>query len=96
MAVLVEDAGETRRKGLVPKARVYVLVQVAEGHSENVVSVLRCQRGVVIADVVEGHPNVIMVVEAQHRLRLAQLTIQALAAVETLTVGVHLMPADKP
>ncbi len=96
MTVLVEDVGETRRKGSAPRARVYVLVQVAEGHSEDVVSVLRCQPGVVIADVVEGQPAAIMVVEAQHRLRLAQLTIQALAAVETVTVGMHLMPADKP
>ncbi len=52
--------------------------------------------GVVMADVLEGQTDVIMVVEAQDRLRLAQLTIQALAAVETMTVGMHLMPADKP
>jgi hypothetical protein len=48
-----------------------------------------------MADVVEGQPDVIMVVEAQHRLRLAHLTIEALTAVETATVGVHLMPADE-
>ena len=96
MAVLANDVGETRRKGSAPKARVYVLVQVAEGHSEDVVSHLRRQPGVTMADVVEGQPDVIMVVEAQHRLKLAHLTIQALTAVETVTVGVHLMPANKP
>jgi len=96
MTVLTKDVGETRSKGSAPKARVYVLVQVAKGHLEDVVSHLRRQPGVTMADVVEGRLDVIMVVEAQHMLRLAHLTIQALTAVETVTVGVHLMPADKP
>ena len=96
MTMLVQDVSETGREKSAPKARVYVLIQIQEGKSEDVVSVLRLQPGVTIADVVEGQPDVIMVVEAQHRLRLAQLTIEALAAVETLTVGLHLMPADRP
>ena len=95
MTVLIEDVDETRRNGSAPKSRVYVLVQVDEGRSEAVASVLRRQPGVTMADVVEGQLDVMMVVEAQHRLRLAQLTIQALAAVEKVTVGMHLMPADK-
>ena len=92
--MLAENVRSTGRRPVVQKDRVYVLVTVAEGFSGKVASVLRCKPGVVAADVVEGEPNVIMLVEAQHRLRLAHLTIQALAAVETATVGLRLMPAD--
>ncbi len=95
MTMLVEGVDETRSNGSAPKARVYVLVQVENGHSAAVASVLRRQPGVTMADVVEGQPNVMMVVEAQHGLRLAQLTIQALAEVETVTVGMHLIPANQ-
>ena len=94
MTVLVEDVAETGRKREAPKAKVYVLVQVAEGFSAEVASILRRKPGVVAADVVEGEASVIMVVEAQHRLGLAHLTIQALTAVEKATVGLRLMPTE--
>jgi hypothetical protein len=93
MAVMMKKA--SMRDRVAHEARVYVLVSVAEGFSDNVASILRCKPGVVMADVVEGQTNVVMVVEARHRLRLAQLTIQALAAVESMTDNVHLLPADK-
>ncbi|MDM7999563.1 MAG: hypothetical protein QUS33_06085 [Dehalococcoidia bacterium] len=92
MGALVKNAEAAQP--LERKARVYVLVTVAEGLSADVASVLRRRAGVVAADVVEGEPSVIMVVEAEHRLRLAHLTIQALSAVEKATVGLHLMPAE--
>lgn len=47
------------------------------------------------ADVVEGQPEVMMVVEAQHTPRLARLTIRALAAVEPVTASVHLWPTEE-
>jgi hypothetical protein len=92
MAVIVENTDTAQR--VAQKARVYVLVTVAQGFTAEVASVLRSKPGVVAADVVEGEPSVIMVVEARHRLELAHLTIQALAAVEIATVGLRLMPAD--
>ena len=95
MAVLVEDVGRARRRRSAPKARVYVLVDVAGGYQGEVVSLLRCKPGVVMADNVEGQPNVIMVVEAQNRQKLAELTVRALASVETAIGGMHLMPAEE-
>ena len=95
MAVLVEDVGRARRRRSAPKARVYVLVDVAGGYQEEVVSVLRCKPGVVMADNVEAQQKVIMVVEAQNRQRLAELTVRALASVETAIGGMHLMPAEE-
>jgi hypothetical protein len=49
--------------------------------------------GVVIVDALEGPPDVIMVVEASERQKLAELTIRALASVETVTEGLSVLPA---
>ena len=95
MAVLVEDVGRARTRRSAPKARVYVLVDVAGGCQGELVSLLRCKPGVVMADNVEGQPNVIMVVEAQNRQSLAELTVRALASVEMAIGGMHLMPAEE-
>ena len=95
MAVLVEEVGRARRRPSTQKARVYVLVDVAGGYHEEVASVLRCKPGVVMADNVEAQQKVIMVVEAQDRQTLAELTVRALASVETAIGGMHLMPAEE-
>ena len=83
-------------KKLVAKkmARAYVLLQIAEEKCEQVVLALRGKPGVVMADLVEGPPNVIMVVEASERQKLAELAIQALGSVETMTEEVWLLPAQ--
>ncbi len=95
MAVLVEEVGRARRRRSTQKARVYVLVDVAGGYHEEVASVLRCKPGVVLADNVEAQQKVIMVVEAQDRQTLAELTVRALASVEMAIGEMHLMPAEE-
>ena len=95
MTALVEDVGRARRRRSAQKARVYVLVDVAGECHEEVVSVLRCKPGVVMADNVEAEQKVIMVVEAQDRQRLAELTVRALASVEMAIGGMRLMPAEE-
>ena len=94
MTVLVEDVGRTRRRRAAQKARVYVLVDVAGGHHKEVASALRRKPGVVMADVVEAQPSVIMVIEARKRQRLAELTVRALASVDMAIGGMQLMPAE--
>ena len=73
---------------------MYVLVDVAGGCHEEVASALRNKPGVVMADNVEAQQKVIMVVEAQDRQKLAELTVRALASVETAIGEMLLMPAD--
>lgn len=50
------------------------------------------KKGVVMADVLEGIGEVMMVAEAPERHRLAELTIQALISVEAMTGEVKLLP----
>jgi len=94
MNVLVKSEGEVGGKRSSHNSRVYVLLDVLEGHSGHVASILRGKPGVVTVDVLEEQPGVIMVVEAQHRLGLAEMTIQALASVEALIDRMHLMPIE--
>ena len=75
-------------------ARVYVLLDIVDGKSEQVAQALRSKPGVAMEDTLEGPPDVIMVVEASQRQKLAQLTIQALASVETMTQGLRILPAQ--
>ena len=73
-------------------AKVYVLLHVKEGKSEQVVQTLRSKAGVRLLDVLEGPPDVIMMVQARERRRLAELTVAALASVEDVTEDLQLLP----
>ena len=72
--------------------RVYILLDIADGRAEQVAQVLRGNPGVVMVDVVEGPPDVVMMMEAPKREQLAKLAIKALISVETMTEKLCLLP----
>ena len=72
--------------------KVYVLLNVMDGKSEEVAQILRGKPGVVKVDQLEGTPEVITVVEAYDRQELAELTMQVLTSVENMTEGLQLLP----
>ena len=55
---------------------------------------LRDKPGVVAVDIVEGPPDVVAVLEASERLKLAERTVQVLESVETLVNCVSLLPVQ--
>jgi uncharacterized protein (DUF2384 family) len=73
-------------------AKAYVLLNVVHEKQQQVVRALRGKPGVLMVDVVEGPPDVVVVLGARGRQRLAKLTIEALASVETMTEGLQLLP----
>ena len=74
-------------------AKAYVLLNVVHDNQQQVVWALRGKPGVLMVDVVEGPPDVVVVVGARGRQKLAKLTIQALALVEAITEEVqYLLP----
>jgi len=75
-------------------ARAYVLLQVAQGKSNLVANVLRRKNGVRVVDVLEGPPDLMVLVEAAERQKLAELTVRALAEVEPLTENLQVLPAQ--
>lgn len=72
--------------------RVYILLDIVDGRAEQVAQVLRSSLGVVMADVLEGPPDVIIVMEVPERQRLAKLVIEVLTVVEAVTENVRLLP----
>jgi len=73
--------------------RAYLLLDVVQERSGDVAQSLRGRAGVVMADVVEGLPDVVAVVEATGRLELAELVTKAFESVESLVEHMSLLPA---
>jgi hypothetical protein len=55
---------------------------------------LRGKAGVQMIDVLEGSPNVIMVLQARSRQQLAEFTNQALLSVEPMTENLQVLPVQ--
>jgi hypothetical protein len=73
--------------------RVYLLLDVMDGKADLVAGKLRHIAGIRIVDVLEGQPNVIALVEAPERPRLAEITMRVISSVETMIEDVRLLPA---
>ncbi len=76
------------------KDRAYILLDILNGKAEQVAQSLKRNKGVVSVDVLEGPPDIIIILEASGRQKLAELTIQALASVESVTENMKLLPAQ--
>ena len=74
--------------------RLYVLINVQSGTAEKVVESLQKKTGVLLADIVESPPDIILVVQANDNQKLAELTIDALAPVEDMIKELQLLPAQ--
>ena len=72
--------------------RIYLLLDVLKDKSDQVTENLQGRPGVVIADPLKGPPDVMIVVEASNRQSVAELAIQALVSVETMTKSVRMLP----
>ncbi len=81
-----------RPRGKAMGTRVYVLLDVVQEELAEVAKTLRGKPGVAMVDVVEGPPDIIMVVEARGRRRLADLTIKAISSIENATKELKLLP----
>ena len=72
--------------------RVYILLDIVAGKSEEVAQSLWDRPGVVKADLLEGSPDLLVICEAFNRQKLSELTVEALATVEQVTENVCLLP----
>jgi len=72
--------------------RLYVLINTHPGKAEEVVQSLQHKTGVLLADMVESPPDIILVVEAISNQLLAELTLSALAPVEDKIKELQLLP----
>jgi hypothetical protein len=71
--------------------RVYILLDVIEWQTEQVVERLKSIDGVRTADLIEGNPNVITLLEASDRERLAKTLMQVISSVENVIQDLQLL-----
>jgi len=77
-------------------ARAYLLLKIVQGKAEEAARLLRDAVGVVAVDVLEGPPDIIVLMEASGRSTLARLAVRVIASVEALTEDIQLLPARMP
>ncbi|RPJ63262.1 MAG: hypothetical protein EHM12_02730 [Dehalococcoidia bacterium] len=73
-------------------AKVYVLLTIMQDKITQAAENLSRYNGVVIVAVLEGIPNVVMILQASKRKRLAEKAIAAIVAVEKMTEDLQLLP----
>lgn len=96
--MIVSDEKSLKRKGTTMSARVYMLLDIREEKHEYALQILQNIGGVIMMDTLEGHPNVIAVVEAPDRQRLVEVIMPVLGSVDRVTEDVHLLVSqgDRP
>ena len=75
-------------------ARAYILIDAVEGKAHEVVRILRGNLGIALVDCVEGPPDIVMMMETDDNLKLADLTIRALTSIEHLTTDSQVLPVS--
>ena len=73
--------------------KAYVVIYGNEGKISKMVRTLRKKPGVVSVDLLEDSPQLIMVVEAPERKKLAKLTIDAISSAEKVPTVMQLLTA---
>jgi hypothetical protein len=72
--------------------KAYILFEALDGKCESIVQALQGMPGVVVVDRVEGPPDIVAIVEASDRQKLAKRVISAIASVENMTEGCNVLP----
>ena len=95
--VLVREApkNQTSRNKAKVGDRAYVLLSIVEGKVEQAVQALRDMPGVATIDCLEGNPSLLVILQAPNRLRLAELLMPVLAAVDGVTEDLRLLVSQE-
>ena len=72
-------------------ARAYMLLDIVDRSCEYAVQMLRSRAEVIIADRLEGYPNVIAMVEAADRQSLAEAIMPVLGCIDGITEGLRML-----
>ena len=71
--------------------RAYMLLDIVDRNCECAVELLRSREEVILADQLEGYPNIIAMVEAADRPTLAAAIVPVLECVDGITEHLHLL-----
>ena len=73
---------------------MYVLIDAIEEKVGQLAQMLRDQPGVKVVDLLEGPPDVIVMLQAHSKQKLAELTNRALAPVQAVTEHLQVLPVQ--
>jgi hypothetical protein len=71
--------------------RAYVLLDIVNGHHDRALHSLKNCAGVVLADRLEGQPDIITIVEAPNRDLLAETTMLVISSVDSITENINIL-----
>ena len=71
--------------------RAYMLLDIVDRSRESAVQMLRSKAQVILADRLEGYPNIIATVEAADRPSLAAAVMPVLDCLDGITEGLRLL-----
>jgi hypothetical protein len=71
--------------------RAYMLLDIVDRDCEYAVKMLRSRAEVILADRLEGYPNVIAIVEAADRQSLAEAIMPVLGCIDGITEDLRLL-----
>jgi len=72
-------------------ARAYMLLDIVDRNCEYAVQMLRSRAEVILADRLEGYPNIIAIVEAADRQSLAAAIMPVLGCIDGITEDLRLL-----
>jgi hypothetical protein len=73
-------------------AKVYVLLDLAHVDGAQVAQILREKHGVTAVDVIEGPPDLLIVVQAPERQMAAEYLMDILESLDGMTENLHVFP----
>jgi hypothetical protein len=71
--------------------RAYMLLDIVDSNCEDAVQMLRSRAEVILADRLEGYPNIIAMVEAADRQSLAEAIMPVLGCIDGITEDLRLL-----
>ena len=72
-------------------ARAYMLLDIVDRSCEDAVQILRSRAEVILADGLEGYPNVIAMVEAANKKGLVEAVLPVLESLDGVTENIQLL-----
>jgi hypothetical protein len=76
-------------------ARIYITLDSINHKPEQVLQAVRGRKGVVIADRLDGNPDVLIALEARDRRKLWKLTTETLGHLENIVDEVNVLPVRR-
>ena len=80
------------KREVTMSTRAYVLINSVEGKAPEVLTTLRGKPGIKFMDYLEGPPDIIVILQACTRQKLAELTNHVLYLVESLIENFQVLP----